>query len=96
MSTPVDPDALVEAVDLLTDGDLLKRISRHSAAEFVEAVAEVSAAARAFLEAPTAEWCHAHWSLEDQPGVCEAKEHDGLVSACEVGRVRLVAERSET
>jgi hypothetical protein len=52
-----------EAIDFLADGQLLKRMSRHSAIEFAEAVAFVVVAARRWVEsqdAPRIWWCEEH------------------------------------
>lgn len=64
---------LTDALDLLTDGQLLNRIDRHNADEFVLAVSTVAAAARRVVEADEIWWCEEHASqfIKEYPD-----EHD--------------------
>ncbi len=89
----VDPDALAEALEDWDDrGFWLSSVFWH----------RIVAAARAVLDAPTAEWCETH----DAEGQTPEKAGSGYVPGlcfgaiggeysdkpCKVGRVRLVAE----
>lgn len=49
---------LTDALNLLTDGPLLRRIDRHNADRFVQAVATVTAA---LADASERDWCQTHF-----------------------------------
>lgn len=89
----VDPDALAEAVEYLTVGQGSANLSMAGIKKpDWDALAVSVSANRAVLEAPTAEWCFEH-------GVANHIGHRGRVeegeNPCRIGRVRLVAERSQ-